>query len=471
MPHKRTNKINLRVWSMFTHTGDIDKKGKLNIHWEGNKSKPGEPTAENAIEGASFVILRQYQPLFPKTDKTGLAVLDLKGLPDGFHTLRINPPDGQVSNTSGGVYLEPGAALRTYRPLDIQFAWKNKGISGTPKPAIADSSSKPINGAVVHWDENELTIDWKPDWVRAKKIHARGYAATEKSGAQDEFKPKCIVLHRTFEDTIGSSLNQFLPTEINAHYLIDRDGFVVKCVHERDEASHAGAGAQWTGMRPLNAHAIGIEMVNKSGPMTEAQMKSLILLLKALREKYNIPQANVVGHCEVSPLERHGNEVVNNRLNCPGTEFDWQRLEREGLAARLQTPTSGNMDSLISRYPYFLGKPPVEPLKIGDSDAELQYGGKKPQDPKFRGMIISLQMVLNHLGYEHPVPENAAKVAPNPLPSGGKYDWATGRIVERFKARYLGTRDDEPNKPKINEFLDKVTAYTIMRAFYGRGLK
>jgi hypothetical protein len=166
---------------------------------------------------------------------------------------------------------------------------------------------------------------------------------------------------------------------------------------------------------------------------------------------------------------RDGKQVINKRLDCPGPEFDWQRLEREGLAARLYMPTSGKVDSLLASYPYFLANPKALFLN-GDNDANHKYGGERQKDPKFRGTIISMQMVLNHLGYEHPVPKNVAELAPNPLPAGGEYDLAMGRIVQRFKARYLMTRDDEPNKPKPNENLDRVTAYTIMRAFYGRGL-
>jgi N-acetyl-anhydromuramyl-L-alanine amidase AmpD len=466
----RTNKITLRVWSMFTHAGDIDKKGKLNIHWEGNKNKPGEPTVENAIAGASFVVLRQYQPPFPKTDKTGLVVLDLKGLPDGLHTLRINPPDGQVSNTAAGVYLEPGTAQRTYRPLDIQFSWKNKGISGSPKPTIADTNSKPINGAVVHWDDNELTLDWKPDWVKAKSIHTRGWKAPQpKEGVDREpFVPKCIVLHRTHEKTIGSSLYQFLTGERNAHYLIDRDGFVVKCVHERDEASHAGTGAQWMALQPLNAYSVGIELVNESGPMPEAQMKSLILLLKALREKYKVPKSHIVGHCEVRPLERHGKLVSNERIDCPGPDFDWQRLEREGLSSMLYTPKGVPMETLLDRLPYFK-QSNAKPLMLNDNDENETYGGDKL--PQHRDTIAHVQMLLRELGYESPVYETNSPPSPNILPRWGRYDEAMQRVVQRFQMRYLMRRDDEPNKPNIKKMeLDKVTAYTIRRALLGRGM-
>jgi N-acetyl-anhydromuramyl-L-alanine amidase AmpD len=472
MPKKRTGKIELRVWSMFTIAGDVDQKGKLNVHWEGNKNKPGEPTAENAIRGATVSILGQWIPPQAATDSTGRAVIDLRNLRDGGYTLRLRPAAGQETNEPAGVKLDPpGTLARMYRYLDIRFYWKNNGISGLPKPHIADTSSKPINGAVVHWDENELTLDWKPDWIRAKSIHTRGWkAAPQKAGVDREpFVPKCIVLHRTHRPSIGSSLYMFLGGDENAHYLIDRDGFVVKCVHERDEASHAGLEAQWMGLQPLNAYSVGIEMVNASGPMAEAQMKSLIALLKALREKYNIPKSHIVGHCEVRPLEKHGKVLSNERIDCPGAEFDWQRLEREGLANGLYTPRGVPMDSLLDSLPYFK-KVKDAPLRLGDEDENRKYGGEE-RSPEYRGTIQHMQMLLRELGYESPVYETNSPPSRNVLPRWGRYDEAMERVVQRFQMRYLARRDDEPNKPDVDSLkLDRVTAYTIRRALLGRGM-
>jgi len=467
----RTNKIELRVWSMFTIAGDVDKNGKLKVHWEGNKNKPGEPTAENTIQGASVAVLGQSLPAFPRTDQTGRVLLDLKGLPDGFYTLRLRPSPGQETNVPAGVSLDPpGTVNRMYRFLDIQFYWKNKGLSGRPQPTIADTSPKPINGAVVHWDQNELTLDWKPDWVRAKNIQTRGWKVPplKKGEEREPFEPKCIVLHRTFKPNIGSSLNKFLSGDENAHYIIDRDGFVVKLVHERDEASHAGTGAQWDGLKPLNAYSVGIEIVNESGPVAEAQMKSLIALLKALREKYKIPKSYVVGHCEVRGLEKHGTIVSNERIDCPGPEFDWQRLEREGLANGLYTPKGVPMESLLD-VPYFK-IPPAVPLRIDDNDEQRKYGGQV-RGPECRTTIEQLQMRLRDLGYESPVFETNAPPSLNISPRWGQYDQAMGRVVQRFKMRYLARRDDELQKPDMDSLeLDKVTAYTIRRALLGRGM-
>ena len=251
--------------------------------------------------------------------------------------------------------------------------------------------------------------------------------------------------------------------------MIDTDGYVVKTVHERDEASHAGADAQWQGIRPLNASSIGIEMVNKKGPMTDEQMKSLIELLKALMKKYDIKKKNVVGHCEVSPLKKgsHG-AVSNERQDCPGQEFDWQKLEKAGVAATLYTPHTGGTDVLLSRYPYFVSQ--TKPLRLNDNDKGAVYGGEKRTDGKYLGTIRAIQVDLQSLGYESPVDEATAQASKVALPVWGKYDAAMGRVVDRFKARYLIKRDDEPTKPPLDQTLDKVTARAIRRAQLGRAL-
>jgi len=212
-----------------------------------------------------------------------------------------------------------------------------------------------------------------------------------------------------------------------------------------------------------------IEIVNESGPVAEAQMKSLIALLKALREKYKIPKSYVVGHCEVRGLEKHGTIVSNERIDCPGPEFDWQRLEREGLANGLYTPRGVPMESLLDSIPYFR-KEKGALLTRGDNDEERRYGRLK-YPPEYRGTIAHMQMLLRDLGYESPVYETNAPPSPNVLPRWGQYDEATGRVVQRFQMRYLARRDDEPKLPDLDSMeLDRVTAYTIQRALRGKGM-
>jgi N-acetyl-anhydromuramyl-L-alanine amidase AmpD len=84
-------------------------------------------------------------------------------------------------------------------------------------------------------------------------------------------------------------------------------------------AWHAGV-SHWRGKEALNAHSIGIEIVNL-GPVTttptpttdgpnlwqpfpESQMQAVITLCKDILQRHDIPACNVVGHSDVAPTRK-----------------------------------------------------------------------------------------------------------------------------------------------------------------------
>ena len=113
--------------------------------------------------------------------------------------------------------------------------------------------------------------------------------------------------------------------EVSAHYLIDRDGALRGLVAEQNRAWHAGAGA-WGDIVDINSHSIGIELDNDGqSPFSAPLMDTLTALLRGIMARHNIDPANVVAHSETAP----------GRKIDPGPRFDWARLTRLGLAARL----------------------------------------------------------------------------------------------------------------------------------------
>ena len=75
-----------------------------------------------------------------------------------------------------------------------------------------------------------------------------------------------IVVHKTGGDAIGSSINQFLREGTSAHYLIDRNGQVVKMVLDGRAAGHASHEnnqdqSHWGTQTKLAWRSIGIENV------------------------------------------------------------------------------------------------------------------------------------------------------------------------------------------------------------------
>ena len=111
--------------------------------------------------------------------------------------------------------------------------------------------------------------------------------------------------------------------EIEAHFLVRRDGEVLQFVGCDQRAWHAGASS-WQGRDNCNDYAIGIELEGLEGGLFEdAQYAALAELCQRLARRY--PIAQVVGHEHVSP----------GRKLDPGPGFDWAGLrQRLGWPAR-----------------------------------------------------------------------------------------------------------------------------------------
>lgn len=143
-----------------------------------------------------------------------------------------------------------------------------------------------------------------------------------------------VVLHYTGMRTAEEALERMCDpaAEVSAHYMVDEDGTVISLVPEDKRAWHAGR-AYWRGITDVNSASIGIELVNPGHewgyrPFPPAQMDALLPLLADIKNRHDIPRANVVGHSDVSPA----------RKDDPGELFDWARLAELGLA--LETPVA-----------------------------------------------------------------------------------------------------------------------------------
>ena len=106
-----------------------------------------------------------------------------------------------------------------------------------------------------------------------------------------------VVLHYT-NASLERSLALLTKGEVSAHYLIgDGPATVYQLVDENRRAWHAGE-SQWQGRTWLNSSSIGIEIVNPGFdetangrvwyPYSEAQVQSLIALLKDIVKRNNI---------------------------------------------------------------------------------------------------------------------------------------------------------------------------------------
>jgi len=141
-----------------------------------------------------------------------------------------------------------------------------------------------------------------------------------------------VVVHYT-SASLERSLQLLTHGEVSSHYLIgdDKKATVYKLVDENLRAWHAGE-SEWQGRTWLNSSSIGIEIVNPGFkqtpngerywyPYSEAQVQSLIVLLKDISKRYAISPRSIIGHSDIAPLRKLD----------PGPLFPWKRLAAEGL--------------------------------------------------------------------------------------------------------------------------------------------
>lgn len=146
----------------------------------------------------------------------------------------------------------------------------------------------------------------------------------------DERKPNFVVIHHTSNDTVDQALRALAnPARgVSAHYLIGRDGSIIQLVDERARAWHAGA-SKWGAATDLNSASLGIELDNNGRePFSDAQISALLRLLADIRERYNIPAANFLGHADVAP----------RRKTDPSRYFPWKTLADQGFGLWCDPP-------------------------------------------------------------------------------------------------------------------------------------
>lgn len=147
-----------------------------------------------------------------------------------------------------------------------------------------------------------------------------------------QIEPKMIVLHWTVIPTFEKSFEAFDPStlpnwrpdiknvsglNVSSQFMVDRDGTIYKLLPETTMARHVIG---------LNHCAIGIENIGGTDdlPLTKAQLKSNIWLVRYLKKKYNIDY--LIGHYEYTLFENHPlwlekDEGYRTTKTDPGVDF------------------------------------------------------------------------------------------------------------------------------------------------------
>ena len=192
-----------------------------------------------------------------------------------------------------------------------------------------------IDTVVIH---HISAIKWRDPSFRDSALHDEILA----------FEKEHPELAETFKDVKRYKFEPELCIKIlelygvSAHYLIDRNGKIIRLVKDEDVAYHAGKSLmpEPDNRTDVNWFSIGIELISthpdddpevaskREPAYTDAQYTSLAKLTKSLQEKYNIDISNIVGHDEIAGdrAVSLGERSAESRKKDPGPMFDWGRF-------------------------------------------------------------------------------------------------------------------------------------------------
>jgi len=217
------------------------------------------------------------------------------------------------------------------------------------------------------------TLPYGENWVGTTNFNLR--------------KPNYVVIHHTAQESVEQTLKTFtLPrTQVSAHYVIAKDGTIYNMLNDFYRGWHGGAG-KWGNNTDLNSSSIGIELDNNGEEeFSKLQIESLLQLLKVLKEKHNIPDANFIGHSDIAP----------SRKVDPNPNFPWEKLAGEGYGLwydEVVAIPESTGDSIISELPII-----VEEEIIPADEKEMIA---KPATIDSFTMDVSPEIALRIIGYD-----------------------------------------------------------------------
>lgn len=310
-----------------------------------------------------------------QANKWGSARINLRGLADGPHVVRVTPEHSSTDPVGPATAGTASPPDRIFRPLQFPIQTGNGQI------VSAGVATRSEWGSAQKVNARNVKVLLQPVWAKANSSHAR-------SG-----DPEMIVMHRTTGAWIGSAINHFLKGKTSAHYIVDHDGQIVKMVQETQVAYHAGKNTHWGGSNGVNGRSIGIEMLNRDGVFADAQFEALLELYGRMYSAIPaLKKAKIAGHMEVR-TDAGGKLGGSARISCPGIHFKWPKLEGKGYGRVPGGP--GGVDGVYDRY--FALFPDAD-LRDGDRDDKQKLGGQKREG--FEGEPVKkLQQNLKTLGY------------------------------------------------------------------------
>jgi N-acetyl-anhydromuramyl-L-alanine amidase AmpD len=216
------------------------------------------------------------------------------------------------------------------------------GAAATPDAAAAGADAAPGADAAAAGPKLEL-VEAPMPWSEERAALTLEYRRlhSDRAAKDVEIVPRVIVLHYTGAGTARSAQHTFAPARlgttrpelarggtvnVSAHFLVDRDGTILRLQPETRYARHCIG---------LNHISIGIENVGDEArwPLTEAQVRANVALVRDLARRF--PITHLLGHHEAAGFAGHPyfvelDPAYRNIKPDPGARF-MQRV-REAVA-------------------------------------------------------------------------------------------------------------------------------------------
>ncbi len=164
----------------------------------------------------------------------------------------------------------------------------------------------------MHKNVEKMSINYSPNFNLKKRTRS---------------KVKYLIFHYTGMRSENAAIKKLTSksSKVSCHYLIKKNGAIIKIVPDLYIAWHAGISS-WKKDKSLNSNSIGIEISNpghdyKYENFSQKQITSIINLSKNLKRRYKIKKENILGHSDIAPL----------RKKDPGEKFPWKLLNKKKI--------------------------------------------------------------------------------------------------------------------------------------------
>lgn len=425
-------------------------------------------------QGFSDVIATTDTLASTDTDITKtLSLVTVQAAKGGVCTITIEPPSKhELTRGSEERHVPVGkddrpTGLATedclFRPLvfDVEIAADGE-LKKVEQPhecvsPLNGGNSEVANGATLKKASNTILVDWRPDYIQGASSTKKA-PATAGSGPGAGIKLDAemfVAIHQTSSSgaKIGTNINTFTnaASGVGIHYIVDRNGFVVKMANDDVQCTHAGGemGAAWKTfiargqtntlspadtVASINALTVGIEHVHEASSgqeqkmglsaFTDAQMDGSVELLKSLgAASKEIFTHNMVGLLKSNQL--------GYKLACAGTGYVWSKLE----AAGLRKPMKYNYNFATA------GSAEIAAVSWSNTKGQIDAAADGT------GVVKTVQEALRKIGFFLPAIND-------------QFDAATTEACRSFMLRYFGgpdrtsgladVQDAKSGLPKVN---------------------